>query len=103
MNKLVILIVIALIALPTMAQSPDGFPVATNTFDMPSDMCYSIIDQSPMIISAGNTYGGYNFSYLNTNGDMISNNWTFNGFSDHWWIQETVKAKGHVTPKCWQP
>lgn len=103
MNKLIIVIAIMLMTVPTMAQSPDGFPTATNSFDMPSDMCYSIIDQTPMIINGSYSSNGYSFSYINTSGDMVSNTWLHNGFSGNWWIDLTVKAKAHITPKCWQP
>lgn len=80
---------------------PDDYVV--NNFELPGDICYSIVDQTPYIIDDAimQVYGGwyYYISYINTTGDVIAISYEH---GDAFTFHKKYVAKAKIQPKCYE-
>lgn len=78
-------------------------PESTKIFDLPPDVCYSVVDQTPYIIDNGYSGGGtYSLSYISISGDSVFLAYSWDAMNAHYWLNSKYVAKASIQPKCFQ-
>ena len=97
MKIVVIVLSVAFIAATYVyAQSPDSFP--KNEMPMPADMCYKP-DGTPFVISSVIDEGNrFSFSYMNTDGNIITTRYGTRVFSSNWDKEVRIVITGGTCP-----
>ena len=106
-----ILLILAIVGFGTIFKvssqgtSWDNIPTgrSENTFELPLDVCYSIVDQTPYIVEDGYSGGGqYLLSYISTSGNVINLVYSYDATNDHYYFSRKFIAKAAIQPKCYQ-